>query len=169
MLLPLPNLPAVIFICKNQVGLDPGNASPGIDKQLRNPVSAHAAVLVEVFPAFFGDGFDPALHGNAMGPAQQVQSLFIPQVNARLETDFYVPFGDAFQQAKHVLSYSEDLINEVDILHAPADQGIHLLQDRLYMALAEFIAKQSLVAEGTGPGASARKLQLCSNALIVSK
>src|SRR5438552_1530666 len=121
MLLPLTNLPAVIFIRENKIGLHPGNARTSVNQELANALSIHPAILIQLFPALFGDGLNPAFHGNTMRPAQKVERLFIPEINTGLKADLYRTLSNAFQQPPDVLTHAKDLINKVDVLDAPDD------------------------------------------------
>ena len=94
-----------------------------------------------------------------MRAAQKIQSFFIPEIDARLEANLYRTLSNAFQQATHVLADAEDFIDEIDVLHAARNQRIHFLENGVNAALAEFIAKERLIAEGAGPGTSTGKLQ----------
>src|SRR5215470_1919645 len=167
MLLPLPNLPAIILLCKNQVGLDPRHPAAGIEQKVADSPRIHMTVLVQCFPAFFCDGFDAALHGNTVGAAKQTEALFIPKIDTGLNADLYRTLGNALQQPKDVFANTKNLINEVHVINAAADESIDLPQDRIDAALAKLITKQRLIAKGAGPGAAAGELQFRSKTLIV--
>src|SRR5437763_14301346 len=128
MLLPLTNLPAVIFIRENKIGLHPGDTRTGVNQELANTLSIHPAILIQLFPARFGDGLNPALHGNTMRPAQKVERLFIPEINPGLKADLYWTLSNAFQQPPDVPAYAKDLINTVAVLDAPPNKRIYVLQ-----------------------------------------
>src|SRR5215467_14124204 len=57
-LLPFTNLYLVVVASKDQIGLYPGDALPGVDQQFADPPCIHAAILVQLFPALFGNGLD---------------------------------------------------------------------------------------------------------------
>src|SRR5215831_4889163 len=112
------------------------------------------------------DGFHAALHGDTVGAAQQVQSFFVPEIDARLKADLHRTPGNAFQQAAHVLSNTKDLVDEIDVLNAAGNQRVHFLEHRIHGALAEFVAEQRLVAESASPRAAASKFQLSAQAVV---
>src|SRR5947209_8579803 len=58
----------------------------------------------------------------------------------------------------------KNLIDEIDVGHAPGDQAINLLQHSIDIPLAILIPEQRLVAERTGPWTAAGKLNLSSPA-----
>ena len=97
------NFRAVITLGKNQVGLHPGNASPGIDQQFCDAIRAHAAIFVQILTAFMRDGLHAALNGDAVSTAKKVQRLFIPQIDARLEANLYRTLSNAFEQRRTFL------------------------------------------------------------------
>ena len=167
--LPAMNFRAVVALGKNQVRLHPGDASASIDQQFCNAVRAHAAIFVQVFTAFMRDGLHAALHGDAVGAAKKIQGLFIPEIDARLKADLYRTLSNAFEQTSHILADAEDFIDEINILDAACDQGIHFLENGVDAALAEFIAKERLIAESAGPGTSAGKLQFSAKAVVIGE
>src|SRR6202023_3266994 len=169
MLLPGANLSAVVFICKNQVGLDPGDSLAGKDQQIPDPLGIQAAILVQLLTAFEGDGFNAALHGNAVGVSQQVQRLLIPKINPGLDADLDGTPGNFLEQPAHIVPNTKNLINEVDVLHTTRYQGINLLHQGFNATLAKLIAEKGLVTERASPGTATRKLQLCANPLVLGK
>src|SRR5579864_5661463 len=167
--LPAMNLSAVISFGKNQVCLHPGNATASIDQQFSDAVCAHAAILIQVFTPFMRNGFHAALNGDTVGAAKKVQSFFIPEIDARLKSDFYRTLSDAFEQAINILADAENLVDEINVLDAARNQRIHFLQNGLNAALPEFIAEERLVAEGAGPGTSASKLQFGAKTVVIGE
>src|SRR5690348_16748880 len=101
-----------------------------------------------------------------MCASKKVERLFSPQINSRLEADFNGTLCHAFQQPAYALAYAKNLIDEIDVLHSALDQRVDLLKQSFHTAFTKLVAEQSLVAEGTGPWAAARKLQLRADALI---
>src|SRR5882724_1870682 len=163
------NFHAIISLGENQIRLHPGNASSGIDQEFCNAVRAQAAIFVEVFAAFVRDGLHAALNGNAVGAAQQIQSFFIPEIDAGLEANLHRTLGNSFQQAMNVLPNTENFIDEIDVLDPTRNQRIHFLEHCINAALAEFIAKKRLVAEGAGPGTSAGELKFGAKAAVIGE
>src|SRR5579884_3514476 len=98
---------------------------------------------------------NPALHRNAMRPAEQVERLLVPQVNARLEADLEIAFRDPFQQAQHIFADAEDLVDEVHVIDAARHQLIDLRQESLNIALAKLVPEERLVAESARPRTAA--------------
>src|ERR1051326_2925991 len=117
-LLPAPDVRSVIALSENQVCLHPGNASASVNQQFRDTIGTDAAVLVEVLAAFMRNGFHAAFHRNAGCAAQQVESFFVPEINARLEPDLYWTFSNSFQQSAHVFADPKNFINEINVLDA---------------------------------------------------
>src|SRR5689334_22735891 len=167
MLLPALNLPAVILIRQDKVGLNPGNTLPGINQQFGNTASIQAAIFVELFPALFRDRFNATLHRYAVGAAQQVERFLIPEIDARLESNLHLPLGNPLQQAADILPNPENLIDEVDVFHATSNQGVHFLKQISDFALAELIAEQRLVAESTRPWAATGEFKFGSQTVVV--
>ena len=95
-----------------------------------------------------------------MRSSQQIKTLFIPKINARLKTDAYRPLGNTFEQTPDILSYTKDLVDEVDIVNTACNYAIHLGEDLIHVALAELIAEQCLITERASPWTSTRKFQL---------
>ena len=83
-LLPAANLVPVVVLGQDEVGLDPGNAAAGVDEQFGQALGAHAAALVQLVAALVGNRFDAALHGNAVGSAEQVQAFLVPKIDPAL-------------------------------------------------------------------------------------
>src|SRR5215471_16279679 len=104
-----------------------------------------------------------------MRPAQQVQAVFIPQIDSSLKADFDWPLRHALQQPANVRADAKDFVNEIDVLHAASNQGIDFLENSFHVALAKFVAKESLVAERTCPRTAAGKFQLRANTFIMSE
>src|SRR6267142_4921709 len=167
--LPAVNLRTVVALCENQVRLHPGDASASIDQQFCNAIRAHAAIFVQVFTAFMRDGLHAALNGDAVGTAEKVQRFFIPEINARLEANLYRTLSNAFEQALHVLADAKNFIDEINILNATRDQGIHFLENGVDASLAKFITEERLVAEGAGPGTSASKFQFSAKTVVIAE
>src|SRR5438874_8857929 len=109
MLLPLTNLPAVIFICENKIGLHPRDARPGINQKFADALGINTAILIQLLAALFGDGLNPAFHGDAVRPAQQIKRLFVPEINPSLESNLYWTLSNAFQQPPHILAHTKNL------------------------------------------------------------
>src|SRR5216684_7659337 len=163
------NLHTIISLGENQICLHPGNASPGIDQKFCNAVRADAAFLVQILSALVRDGFHTALNRDAVRAAKKIKSFFIPEIDARLEADFHRTLGNPFEQAKNIFAHAENLIDEIDILDAARNQRIHFLQHRVNAALAEFVTKERLVAEGARPGTSASKFQFGAEAVVIGE
>src|SRR5205085_11217970 len=134
-----------------------------IDQQLADAGGLHAAILVQFLAAFPGDGFDAALHRDAMCPAQQVEAFFVPKIDPGLKADLHRTFRDSFQQPPHVLSHAKNLIDEVDVLDSPAHTSIDLLPQGLDAAFSNLIAKQLYVAKSASPRAPTSQLHLGAN------
>src|SRR5215475_1148576 len=98
MLLPATDLPALVLLCKDQIGLDPRDAAAGKDQQIGDPVGIDAAVFVQLFSALHRDGLDPTLYGDAMGTPEKIERLFIPQIDARLQADLDPALRQSLQQ-----------------------------------------------------------------------
>src|SRR5262249_30618329 len=78
-------------------------------------------------------------------------------------------FGNPLQQPLHVLAGTKDLIDEIDVIDSARNQSPDLFQDCFYLALAEFVAEQVLVAKRAGPRTPAGKLQLSSQSLATAE
>src|SRR5215472_7882640 len=128
-----------------------------------------AAVLVQLLAAVVADGFDATFHRDAVGVSQQLERIFIPQVNPRLHPDPDRPLGDALQQSPHIPAHTEYFVDEVDVTHAPGHHGIHFSQYGFYTAFTEPVAKETLVAKRAGPGTAASELQLRAQPAIARK
>src|SRR5438105_4102780 len=115
MLLPLTNLPAIVFIGKNKIGLDPGYSAASINQQFPNSTGIDTAIFIELFSAFFDNGLNSTFHGDASRSPQKVESFFIPQIDSGLKADLHPPLRYAFQQTPDVFADTEDLINEIDV------------------------------------------------------
>src|ERR1051326_6865049 len=138
-----------------------------MDEQLFDARGADAAILVELFAAGFGHRFDSAFNRNAMRAAEQVERLFIPEINAGLKTDVDGPLSNGFEQLQDVFPDAEDLIDEINVINAPRDERLNFRQHRFHAALAKLIPKKGLVAEGASPRASAGELELCTAAFAL--
>ena len=112
-----------------------------VDQQLRYPIRANPAILVQFIASQLCDGLDPAFHRDAVRATQQIQRLFIPQIDARLEADIHIPLGYPFQQFPNVLSHAKDLIDEVDVVHTSINQPIHFLQHLIHITLAKLVSE----------------------------
>src|SRR5579884_1102754 len=119
MLLPLPDLVFVVLFREDQVRLYPRNTLLRIDQQLRDPLRVDSAILVQFVAAFLCNGLDPALHRNAVCPSQQIEGLFVPQIDSSLEPNIDVPLRDSFQQPPYVLPNPKNLVDEIDVIDAP--------------------------------------------------
>ena len=139
--LPCPDLAAVVVLGKNQVCLDPGNSLSCIDQQLRESVRRQLAAFVQFVAAFFGDRFDATLHGYAACVAQEVERFLVPQVDARLQADGDRPLRKLLQQPADVLANSKNFVDPVNVLHAARDQRVNFRQHRFDITLAEFVSK----------------------------
>src|SRR5262249_48566136 len=91
MLLPAPDLLAIFFFGEYQVGLDPRNALAGEKQQLAHACSIHPAIFVELLPNGWISRLQSALHGNTVGAGQEVETFFIPKIDARLDADLNRP------------------------------------------------------------------------------
>src|SRR5579871_3522019 len=167
--LPAMNLRAIVALRENQIRLHPRDAATSIDQQLRDSVCAYATIFIQVFTAFMRDGFHTAFHGDAVGAAKKIQSFFIPEINARLKADLYRTLSNALQQTTNIFTDPKDFIDEINVLDAARDQRIHFLENGMHAALAEFIAKESLVAEGACPRASTSKLQFSAKTMVIGE
>src|SRR6185312_12528515 len=146
---------------------DPGDSRSSINEQLRNTIGIHAAILVQFFASRFCNRLNTALHGNTVGAAKEIKGFFIPEINPRLEADLHRALGDAFKKAAHIFADAEDLVDKVDVFHAPADQRIHFTKNGIHTALAEFVAEQRLIAEAAGPGAAAGELEFRAESVVL--
>ena len=158
-LLPGANVTALIVLGQDQIALNPWNPGASVDKQFAQPVSAQPAILIELVAALVGDGFNAAFHRDAVGAAQQVEAVFVPEIDARLQADRDLTVGKLLQKAVNIASYPENLIYEVDVRDASRNQGIDFLQNGVHIALAILVAEQRLVAERAGPRTSSGKLE----------
>src|ERR1051326_3595054 len=94
-----------------------------------------------------------------MRAAQQVQRVFIPEIDPGLEADLHRAFRNPLQKAPHIFSHAKNFIDEIDVLDTASNQRVHFLEHRVHAALAKLVAKESLVAESAGPRAPAGKLR----------
>src|SRR5207302_2011467 len=141
-LLPGANHVAIVLLGENQVRLYPGNALARIDQELRQSVSRKPATFVQFVATFLRDGLNTAFHRDAMRLAEQVQGLFIPEIDAGLQSDAERALGNFLQYLRHLLPYPENFIDPVDVVNASRYQPIHLCEDVIYIALAEFVSKE---------------------------
>src|SRR5579864_1443282 len=148
MLLPASYLPAIVFLRQDQVGLHPGDPASREKEKIGDAVGTDAAVLIELLAPFMSDGLNAALHGDAVRAAKEIERLFTPQIDARLQADLYSSLRQSFQQRPRILAGAEDFVDEVDVLHAARDQSVHFGKYSVDSALAKFVAKEGLVAEG---------------------
>src|SRR5262249_41655554 len=152
---PPANVLSLVVFREDEIGLHPGNPCPGINEQLGKPVCAQPAALVQIVPPLLRDGLNAALHRYAMRSSKQVQSALIPQVNARLQPNGDGTLCQALQQAMKAAADTEDFIDKVDIGHTLRDQPIHFFEHRAHIPFAVLVSEKRLVAERTGPRASA--------------
>ena len=129
MTLPEGDLEGVVAGGLDEVGLDPGKALPRVDEQLTDAIGGDAAVLVHGVAAGVGDGLDAALKGDAVGAGEEIEGLFIPEIDAGLEADGDGTGGDGFEQRANLLADAEDLVDEVDVVDAARDELIDLGDD----------------------------------------
>ena len=158
--LPEGNLEGIVFGGLDQVGLNPGDALACINKELADAIGGDAAVLIHGIAAGVGDGLDAALEGDAVGASEQVERLFIPEIDSGLKTERDGAVGELFKQCTDLLADAEDLVDEVDVVDAASDELIDLGKDLSEVALAVFVTEEGLVAEGAGVGATAGELNL---------
>ncbi len=64
------DLALVVMVGQDQVRLHPGYPLAGLDQQLRDALSRHSAILIELVAAFVRDALDPAFHRNGVRLAE---------------------------------------------------------------------------------------------------
>src|SRR6266568_1202730 len=89
-ILPAANLLTIIVLGENKICLHPWNPLARINQQFADPFRTHPAVLVQLVASRVCNRFNAALDGYGVGPPQQIKFLFIPKVDAALESDAYL-------------------------------------------------------------------------------
>ena len=75
-----------------------------------------------------------------------------------LETNRERTLSDLFKERANLLAYTEDLVDEVDVVDASREEGVDLGEDTCEVTLAVLVAEECFVAEGAGVGATAGEL-----------
>jgi hypothetical protein len=73
--------------------------------------------------------------------AEQAKTLFVPQINAGLQADSDRAFRQSLQQAADVAADSENLVYELDIIHAASDELVDFLQHGIHTTFTIFVAE----------------------------
>ena len=157
----------VVVLGLDEVGLDPGDALPGVDEQVRDAVGREAAVLVHLVAALLGDGLDAALEADGVGAGKEVHAGLVPEIDAGLEADGDGALGELFEQSFDLPADAEDFVDEVDVVDAAGDELVDLVEDGGKIAFAVLVAEQGLVAEGAGPGTATGELDFGAKAEMV--
>src|SRR5690606_29764621 len=113
-------------------------------------LGADATVLVEGRAPLRRDALDAGLDGDAAGAAEQRDHLRLPEIEPRLDAEGEVALDEALEQLP---PRQEDLVDEVEILHALRLQRVDLCKQRVEISPTIFVAKVDLRAEAAGVGA----------------
>src|SRR5688572_24511931 len=105
-----------------------------MNQAIGNLIRRDLALLVEPATARFRDALDTGLDRNASCAAEQIDHRLVPQVNARLDAELNSAGGDRLQ---HVGVGQKNLVDEIDVLGAIANQAIEFFRDNFQRTPAE--------------------------------
>ena len=128
----------------DQVGLHERYVLLGEDQPLGQLGGVDPAVLVEGVAPLWRQAFDPGFDRDAAGSTQELDHCRLPQIDPGLHAEGHLASDQGFEQRP---VGQEDLIDEVEVLHALFEQAVDLGQERIEIAPAVAVAKQFLGAE----------------------
>src|SRR3954468_14140433 len=146
-MLELQHLGRIIVRRLDEICLYPGDVLARVDQERLDTIRGEPAVLVHLVAASFADSFNAALERDAMRAAQQLEGLFVPEIDATLKAYGQRAARDFFQEHAHLLAHAEDFVDEVDVIDAAGQELINFGQYLIQVALAKLIAEQRLVTE----------------------
>src|SRR5207302_9668421 len=95
-----------------QVGLYEWNVPLGFDKAIGQLFGAHLAAFRQRFPARYGETLDAAFDRHAASLSEQLQHLWFPQVDPRLDAKFQSVSNETPQQ---FFVGEENFVNEINV------------------------------------------------------
>jgi hypothetical protein len=128
----------------DQVRLHERHAALGEDQPLGQFRRTHAAVLVERIATLGGEALYPRLDRDTAGTAEKLDHRRLPQVDPGLHAEHEIARDQRLEQRP---IGQENLVDEVDVLHALPDQRVDLGEKRIQPAPPVSVAKQLLGAE----------------------
>src|SRR6185437_929155 len=158
-LLEVMHLCAIVMFGQDQIRLHPRHALPRMDEKFSNTFGRDTAILVQFVAAFVGNALDSTFHRDAMRIPEQVETLFIPEINSRLQANGDFPRTEFLQKLAHRPAHAEDFVNPIDVVDTTCNQRVYFLQNRADIAFAKLVAEQCLVAEAARPRTAACEFQ----------
>jgi hypothetical protein len=149
----------VITLTVQQVCLNERDAPLGIEETFRNFTCGKLTFFGEKVSPGFRNALDAGFDRDTTSPAEQIDHFVIPQIEARLDTEFYAALTNQF---KNRFIGKKDLIDEIDVFRACAYQTIQFSRDYIERPAPEGIPKIVFRAEGAMVRAAARRFHLGS-------